>query len=72
MLSASDWAHPIPITMTCGSVEENLANNRAMRDALSKQGYEVTWRENRDGHNWIGWRDAFAPDLLGLLRRVWE
>ena len=72
VLSASDWAHPIPVAMTCGSVEENLANNRAMRDALSRQGYEVTWRENRDGHNWIGWRDAFAPDLLGLLRRVWE
>jgi enterochelin esterase-like enzyme len=71
VLSAPDWAHPIPIAMTCGSVEENLANNHAMRDALSTQGYDVAWRENRDGHNWIGWRDTFEPDLLTLLQRVW-
>ncbi|MGH2817419.1 MAG: alpha/beta hydrolase [Actinomycetota bacterium] len=71
VLSASDWAHPIPIAMTCGSVEENMANNRAMRDALSTQGYDVVWRENRDGHNWIAWRDTFEQDLLALLQRVW-
>lgn len=71
VLSAPDWAHPIPITMTCGSVEENLANNRAVRDALTNQGYDVAWSENRDGHNWIAWRDTFEPDLLPLLQRVW-
>jgi enterochelin esterase family protein len=71
VLSASDWAHPLPITMTCGSVEENLANNRAIRDALSTQGYDVAWSENRDGHNWIAWRDTFERDLLPLLQRVW-
>jgi enterochelin esterase-like enzyme len=38
---------------------------------LSTQGYDVAWRENRDGHNWIAWRDTFEPDLLPLLQRVW-
>jgi enterochelin esterase family protein len=71
VLSATDWAHPIPISMTCGSVEENMTNNRAVRDALSTQGYDIAWRENRDGHNWIAWRDTFEPDLLALLQRVW-
>jgi enterochelin esterase-like enzyme len=71
VLSATDWAHPIPIAMTCGSIEENMANNRAMRNALSSQGYDVAWRENRDGHNWIAWRDTFETDLLALLQRVW-
>ncbi|MBA2724408.1 MAG: esterase family protein [Actinobacteria bacterium] len=71
MLSRKDWVHPIPITMTCGTIEENLRNNRAVRDSLSAQGYEVELIENRDGHNWIGWRDTFEPHLLGLLQKVW-
>ena len=71
VLTLDDWAHPIPVTMTCGTVEENLANNRAVRDALAAQGYEVYLEENRDGHNWVGWRDTFDPHLTRLLERVW-
>ncbi|GAA0530188.1 hypothetical protein GCM10010172_08650 [Paractinoplanes ferrugineus] len=61
----------IAATLTCGTVEENLANNRSMAAALRGQGYEVTFAENRDAHNWIGWRDAFDPHLTTLLQRVW-
>ena len=71
VLTADDWAHPIPVTMTCGTVEENLANNRAVRDALEGQGYDVYLFENRDGHNWVGWRDTFDPHLTDLLAKVW-
>lgn len=71
VLTAEDWAHPIPITMTCGTIEENLANNRATRDALDRQGYDVMLHENRDGHNWVGWRDTFDPHLVNLLSKVW-
>ena len=71
VLTADDWAHPIPVTMTCGTVEENLANNRAVRDALAAQGYDVFLHENRDGHNWVGWRDTFDPHLTDLLTKVW-
>lgn len=68
----TDWQHPIAVGMTCGTVEENLVNNRRMRDALASQGYDVTFAEHRDGHNWVGWRDAFDPHLLDLLRRAWN
>jgi enterochelin esterase family protein len=61
----------VPATMTCGTVEENLANNRSMASALRAQGYELTFAENRDAHNWIGWRDALDPHLTTLLQRVW-
>jgi enterochelin esterase-like enzyme len=61
----------VPATLTCGTVEENLANNRAMAAALHEQGYEVTFAENRDAHNWIGWRDALDPHLTTLLQKVW-
>jgi enterochelin esterase family protein len=71
VLTADDWAFPIPVTMTCGTVEENLANNRAVAAALRRQGYDVSFVENRDGHNWTGWRDTFDPHLVRFLQRMW-
>ncbi len=71
VLTAEAWVHPIAVTMTCGTVEENLFNNRATRDALARQAYEVRLIENRDGHNWVGWRDTFDPHLVDLLQRMW-
>jgi enterochelin esterase family protein len=60
----------VRIVMTCGTVEENLANNRSMAAVLRRQGYDVTFAENRDAHNWIGWRDALDPHLTTLLQKV--
>ena len=71
VLTAEDWAHPIPVTMTCGTVEENLANNRAVADALRRQGYPVKLHEHPDAHNWISWRDVFRPHLVDLLQGIW-
>jgi enterochelin esterase family protein len=68
--SAATWSRPVPVGMTCGTVEENLANNRRMRDALSMQGYDVRFAEHRDGHNWVAWRDAFDPHLAHLIERA--
>jgi enterochelin esterase-like enzyme len=66
-----DDAEPIPVTLTCGLAEENLANNRAVAAALSAQGYDVRLAEVRDAHTWTGWRDAWDPWLAGLLGRAW-
>ena len=64
-------AEPIPVTLTCGLAEENLANNRAVAAALAAQGYDVRLAEVRDAHTWTGWRDAWDPWLADLLARVW-
>jgi enterochelin esterase-like enzyme len=72
VLAEKDWHAPMPVTMTCGTVEENLGNNRTLKGALVGQGYDVQLIENRDGHNWVGWRDAFHPHLRDLLLRVWS
>lgn len=72
VLNAAEWSHPIPVTMTCGNIEENLPNNRATLNALMRQGYKVSFFENRDGHNWIGWRDALDPHLIDLLNKCWS
>ena len=56
-----------PVALTCGRVEENLCNNRAMATTLG-----VPLAEVPDGHNMIAWRDALHPHLTGLLRTVWR
>jgi enterochelin esterase-like enzyme len=60
-----------PTTLTCGTAEENLANNRALRDHLAEVGVETAWGEVRDGHTWTCWRDSLDPHLTDLLTRVW-
>jgi enterochelin esterase-like enzyme len=62
--------HPVPVALTCGTVEENLANNADMAAALTRQGYDVTFAEVPDAHTWTGWRDAYDPHLTSLLQRV--
>ncbi|HTZ44053.1 MAG TPA: alpha/beta hydrolase-fold protein [Jatrophihabitans sp.] len=61
---------PVPVAMTCGGLEENLGNNRAMADTLRLLGYSVKFREVADVHNFTAWRDAFDPSLTDLLRAV--
>ena len=61
----------VPVVMTCGLAEENLANNRQMAAKLAKQGYAIELVEVPDAHNYVAWRDAFDPGLTTLLRTVW-
>lgn len=67
-----DTYRPIPVAITAGTAEENMHNNRALAEALDRQGYEVSWREHPDAHNWISWRDSFGPALMELLPSVWD
>ena len=71
VLNAPAFDEPVPAVLTCGAVEENLANNRAVARALERQGYATTLVINRDAHNYVGWRDTFDPHLSDLLRSLW-
>ena len=71
ILAGKGWVAPVPVQMTCGTAEENLANNRAVAVALAAHGYGVSLHEQRDAHNWVGWRDSFDPHLADLLRFAW-
>ena len=71
VLHAGPAATPIPVVLTCGAPEENLANNRAVATALRRQGHATTLHVHRDAHNWTGWRDALDPLLVDLLARAW-
>jgi enterochelin esterase family protein len=70
VLGARSAVPPVPLALTCGLGEENLACNRALAAALAGRGLPVTLTEVADAHNWIAWRDALDPALPGLLRRV--
>ena len=64
--------HPVPVLLTCGAAEENLANNRQMTGALLAQGYPARMVEVPDAHNHVAWRDALDPALTDLLRTLWS
>jgi enterochelin esterase family protein len=64
-----DAGEPVPVTLTCGAAEENLANNREMVRALAAQGFDAELHEVGDTHNYTAWRDAFDPHLTRLLAR---
>src|SRR6476469_1106904 len=64
--------HPLVVGMTCGALEENVANNRDMAAALRRAGHDVRYREVPDLHNYTAWRDALDPALTEVLRTLWS
>jgi enterochelin esterase-like enzyme len=71
VLDTRDPDHHLVVGMTCGALEENVANNRDMAAALRRAGHEVTYREVPDLHNYTAWRDVLDPALTDVLRRTW-
>ncbi len=62
----------IPITATCGVIEENVDNNRLAIATLREHGYPAELHEVPDMHNYTAWRDAFQPYLTALIGQVSE
>jgi enterochelin esterase-like enzyme len=58
---------PVPTVLSCGTVEENRANNGALAGQLRRLGYPVTFVDVRDAHNYTAWRDALHPHLSRLV-----
>jgi enterochelin esterase family protein len=67
VLRGVDVVRPIPVAITCGTAEENRANNEDLAAALTELGYPAWLAEIRDGHTWTCWRDAFDPHLPALI-----
>jgi enterochelin esterase family protein len=63
-------ARPVPAVLTCGTVEENLANNELMAATLRRLGYPVRMVPVADAHNYTAWRDALHPHLTALVTDV--
>jgi enterochelin esterase-like enzyme len=71
-LAREDAPRVVPVALTCGHLEENVHNNRAVARTLAAAGYPAALHEVRDLHNYTAWRDALDPHLVGLLRAVWS
>lgn len=71
VLHARHTDHPLRIGMTCGELEENAANNRAMAAALRRAGHFVEQALLPDLHNYTAWRDSLDPFLTNTLRECW-
>ncbi len=63
---------PARVEMTCGAVEENLRDNRAMAAALRVDGWRARLHVLPDAHNWVAWRDGWTPHLVDLIRETWH
>ena len=61
---------PVPVTLTCGRDEENLANNRNMAAALAASGYDVCFRSVPGGHDWPTWRRGLETNLVELFSHL--
>jgi enterochelin esterase-like enzyme len=61
---------PVPVSMTCGELEENVANNRFVLALLRSAGYSACLHEVADVHNYTAWRDVLDPCLTELVRLV--
>ena len=70
VLRGAEAGRTIPVAITCGTGEENRANNEDIAAALTEQGYAAWLAGVRDGHTWTGWRDAFDPHLPALIEAV--
>jgi enterochelin esterase family protein len=70
VLRGVDVERTIPVAITCGTGEENRANNEDLAAALTVQGYAAWLAEVRDGHTWTSWRDSFDPHLPALIEAV--
>jgi enterochelin esterase-like enzyme len=64
---ATGDAQPVPTVLTCGVVEENLANNKRMEGTLARLGYPTRLTVVPDAHNYTAWRDALHPHLTKLI-----
>ncbi len=58
---------PLPVVISCGTVEENRVNNERMAGLLTAAGCAVDFRLVRDAHTMTCWRDAWSGALDQLL-----
>lgn len=54
------------IYLTCGVFESLISYNRSLVPLLRDAGVQHRFRESRDGHNWLGWRDHLRGGLTWL------
>lgn len=55
------------VFVSCGIYESLIYENRSLIPLLQQTGMQIRYREARDGHNWINWRDRLRDALSWLF-----
>ena len=64
------FPNPVPATLTCGTDEDNIHNNRRVAAALKLQGYDGDLHEAPGRHDWDTWRAGLEAHLADLLTKT--
>ena len=49
--------------MSCGTEDHLMPSNRAFREVLEDNGFDVTWYEGPGDHNWDFWNEDICRIL---------
>ena len=63
-LFRSSERKPIRLYIDTGTLHDAQAQAREMRDILAGKGYDVSYGEYPEGHNWSNWRSRLATLLI--------
>lgn len=58
--------HPIRFFLHCGTISDGQEGARRMLRVLQEKGYDVTYRETNESHNWANWGGQYAAMVRWL------
>lgn len=59
---------PLRFFMQTGTINDALEGTRAMLEALQKKGYDITYRETNESHNWANWNAKYAEIVRWMVK----
>ncbi len=60
---------PLKMFMSFGRVNDNLEQGKPFKLALTSMGYDLTYRETGQSHNWKNWRPLIDDALLTFFAK---
>ena len=55
---------PLKIFLSHGRKSDSTRENRNFKNALTEKGYDLTYKQSHQGHNWSNWRPLLDDVLL--------
>ena len=55
---------PLKIFLSHGRKGDSTRDNRSFKNALTEKGYDLTYKQSYQGHNWSNWRPLLDDVLL--------
>ena len=55
---------PLKIFLSHGLKNDSAPDNRAFKNTLTEKGYDLTYKQSHQGHNWSNWRPLLDDVLL--------